>query len=93
MDAAAEFGRNPVSKLQIQPDNGDEQAGAGRDCRTGLARLNSQARTQIGKGSFFLVQLTTSKIGNPNRLIHTLAKCGTIHTYSITVVFSMIFYC
>ena len=31
MDAAAELGRNPVSKLQIQPEYGDEQADAGRD--------------------------------------------------------------
>ena len=26
MDAAAELGRNPVSKHQIQPEYGDEQA-------------------------------------------------------------------
>ena len=31
MDAAAELGRNPVSKYQIQPQYGDEQADAGRD--------------------------------------------------------------
>ena len=31
MDAAAELGRNPVSKHQIQPECGDEQADAGRD--------------------------------------------------------------
>ena len=31
MDAAAELGRNPVSKHQIQPGYGDEQADAGRD--------------------------------------------------------------
>ena len=32
MDAAAELGRNSVSKHQIQPDYyGDEQADAGRD--------------------------------------------------------------
>ena len=31
MDAAAEFGRNPASKHQIQPEYGDEQADAGRD--------------------------------------------------------------
>ena len=31
MDAAAEFGRNPVSKHRIQPEYGDEQADAGRD--------------------------------------------------------------
>ena len=36
MDAAAELGRNPVSKHQIQPEYGDEQADAGRDCRTRL---------------------------------------------------------
>ena len=29
MDAAAELGRNPVSKHQIQPEFGDEQADAG----------------------------------------------------------------
>ena len=33
MDAAAELGRNPVvSKHQIQPEYGDEQADAGRGC-------------------------------------------------------------
>ena len=31
MDAAAELGRNPVSKDQIQPEYGEEQADAGRD--------------------------------------------------------------
>ena len=29
---------------------------------------------------FFLVQLTTCRIGNLTRLIHTLAICVTIHT-------------
>ena len=34
MDAAAELGRNPVlNKHQIEPEFGDEQADAGRDCR------------------------------------------------------------
>ena len=32
MDAAAEFGRNPESKDQIQLEYGDEQADAERDC-------------------------------------------------------------
>ena len=54
MDAAAELGRNPVSKHQIQPEYGDEQADAGRACRTRLARPNSQARTRAGKYLFFL---------------------------------------
>ena len=52
MDAAAEIGRNPVCKHQNQPEYGDEQADAGRDCRTHLARPNSQARTRTGKYSF-----------------------------------------
>ena len=35
MDAAAELGRNPLlSKHQIQPEYEDEQADAGRNCRT-----------------------------------------------------------
>ena len=52
MDAAAELGRNPVSKHHIQPDYGDEQADAGRDdCQTRLARPNSQARTERGQGN------------------------------------------
>ena len=82
MDAAAELGGNPVSKHQIQPEYGDEQADAGRGCRTRLARPNSQARTGTGKYSFFHVQLTTGRIGNLTWLIHTLAIiCVTIHTY------------
>ena len=44
MDAAAELGRNPVvSKQLIQPEYGYEQADAGRNYRTRLARPNSQA--------------------------------------------------
>ena len=52
MDAAAELGRNPVSKHQIQPEYGDEQADAGRDGGTRLARPNSQARTGTGEYYF-----------------------------------------
>ena len=70
---------NP-GKHQIQPEYyGDEQADAGLDCRTRLARPNAQARTRTGKYIFFPVQLTTSRIGQPYRLIHTLAICVTIH--------------
>ena len=87
MDAAAELGRNPVSKHQIQPEYGDERADAGRNCRTRLARPNSQARTADREilffpvSIYFPVQLTTSRIGDLTRLIHTLAVCVTIHTY------------
>ena len=53
VNGSQELGRNPVSNHYIQPEYGDdEQADAGRDCRTGLARLNSQARTRTGKYSF-----------------------------------------
>ena len=49
MDAAAELGRNPVSKHHIQPEYEDEQADAGRDCRNRRGRPNSQARTRTGE--------------------------------------------
>ena len=49
MGIAAELGRNPVSKHQTQSEYGDEQADAGRDCRTRLARPNSLARTGTEK--------------------------------------------
>ena len=52
MDAGAELGRNPVSKHQIQPEYGDEQVDAGRNCPTRLARPNSQARTGTGEYYF-----------------------------------------
>ena len=77
MDAAAELGRNPVSKPQIQLGYEDEQADAGRDCQTRLAISNSQARTRTGKKTFFPVQLTASRIGILTRLIHTLPVCVT----------------
>ena len=68
MDAAAELGRNPVSKHKIQPEYGDEKTDAGRDYRTRLARPNSQARTRTWEYpvgiSIFPVQLTTSRIDN-----------------------------
>ena len=44
-----ELGRNPVGKHQIPPEYGDEQADAGRDGWTRLARPNSQARTETGE--------------------------------------------
>ena len=39
----------------------------------------------------FPVQLTTSRIGNVTRLIHTLARCVAIHTYINTVIISHTF--
>ena len=76
MDAVAvEIGRNPVSKHHVQPEGTD----AGRDGQTRLARPNSQARTRIGK--YFLVQLTTSRIGNLTWLTHNLLHVMTLYTY------------
>ena len=66
---------NPVSPHEIQPECGDEQGDAARDCQTRLARPNSQARTRTGK-KYFSVQLITifkNRIGNLTRLIHILA--------------------
>ena len=79
MDAAAELERNPVSKHPIQPEYGDEQADAGRDCRnpsreTKFSGVNADREILI-----FPVQLTTCRIGNLTRLIHTLVVCVTIH--------------
>ena len=54
VDAAVELGRNSVSKYQIQPEYGDEQTDAGRDCPSRLARPNSQARTRTGEYSLSL---------------------------------------
>ena len=47
MDAAAELGRNPVSKHQIQPEYGDdEQADAGRDEPVSRDQILRHARGQ-----------------------------------------------
>ena len=54
MDAATDIWMAPVSKHHIQSEYGDEQADAGRDCRTRLARPNSMARTGTGKYSLSL---------------------------------------
>ena len=90
MDAAAEIGRNPVYKHQIQPEYGDEQADAGRDCRTRLTRPNSQARTRTGQYSFSLFSWPHVGLATlPGRSI-LLLYVMTIHTYlvgSTAVVF------
>ena len=54
-----------IVTVQIQPEYGDEQADAGRDCRTLVARPNSQARTNADRAIFiFPVQVTTCRNGN-----------------------------
>ena len=67
-----------MNKYQIQPEYGDEQADAGRDCRTRLARPNFGANGD--RGIFiFLVQLITRRIGKLTWLIHALLYVMTIH--------------
>ena len=70
-----ELGNNPVSKHQIQPENGDEQADAGWNCRTRLFSGANGDREKL----IFSVQLTTCRIGNLTQLIHTLAICVAVH--------------
>ena len=48
MGAAAELGRNPVSKHQIQPEYGDEQADA--DGTTELVSRDQILRRERGQG-------------------------------------------
>ena len=72
MDAAAELGENPVIKHQIQPEYGDEQA-LTRDGTAEPISGDQILRHARGQGNvIFPVQLTTSRIGNFTRLIHTL---------------------
>ena len=79
MDAAAELGRNPVSKHQIQPEYGDEQADAGRDGWTRLARPNSQARTGTGE-YYFLCSADHEQDWQPYPVDPYSAICDD-HTY------------
>ena len=80
MDAAAELGRNPVStRFSLNME-------MSRQTRTELlpkpSRETKFSGTNTDRGIFiFPVQLTTSRIGNLTRLIHTLAICVTIQTY------------
>ena len=55
MDAAAEIGRNPVSKHQIQPEYGDEQADADGTAKpVSREQILSQAPTVTVKYEFSL---------------------------------------
>ena len=80
MDAAAEFGRNPVSKHQFSLS-----MRMSRLTRDGTAEPVSRdqiLRHARGQGNIiFPVQLTTSRVGNLTRLIHTLLYVMTTYTY------------
>ena len=64
MDAAAELGRNPVSKHQFQPaEYGNEQADAGRDRGRNPSRETKFSGANADREIFiFPVQLNTSLI-------------------------------
>ena len=83
MDATAELERNPVaSKHHIQPEYGDEQADAGRDWLPIPSRETKFSGANADKEIWiFPFQLTTCRIGNLTRLIHTLANlCKYVYT-------------
>ena len=81
MNAVVEHGRNPVSiSTRLSPEYGDEQADAGRDCRTRFARPNSHT-----PNINFPCSAATCRHGNLTRLIHTLAICMCDHTYIVCV--------
>ena len=87
MDAAAELGRNPVSK-HIRFSLSMEMSRLTRDGTAEPISRDQILRHARGQGNIiFPVQLTTSRIGNLTRLIHTLPYVMTIHTYIHTEVF------
>ena len=69
MDAAAEIGRNTVSKHHVQPEYGHEAGWRG----TGMPNPSRETKFSGANGDrgilIFPVQLTTSRIGNLTRLI------------------------
>ena len=81
MDAAAELGRNPVStRFSLSM----EMSRLTRDGTADPVSRDQILRHARGQGDIiFPVQLTTSRIGNLTRLIHTLLYVMTIHTYAI----------
>ena len=81
MDAATELGKNPVTKHQIQPENGDEQADAVRDFRTRLARPNSTTALSLCKAqeSMCMAEVT-------NGLLEGAKKKRTLNTTQILTI-------
>ena len=80
MDAAAELGSNPVSKHEIQPELAGWRG-------TGLPNPSRKTKFSGANGEsevlVFPVQLTTIRIGNLARLIHTLLCNYHTHTYTV----------
>ena len=86
MDAAAELGRNPVSKHRFSLSM--EMSRLTRDGTAEPVSRDQILRHARGQGNIiFSVQLTTSRIGNLTRLILTLLYVMTIHTYIHTYTY------
>ena len=80
MDAAAELGRNLVVSTRFSLSM--EVSRLTRDGKAEPVSRDQILRHARGQGDIiFPVQLTTSRIGNLTRLIHTLLYVMTIHTY------------
>ena len=79
MDAAAELGKNPVSKHQIQPEYGDEQANTGRDCQTRLARPNSPTTGVWKREAHINWSMVTCQ---GSRVVQRLGGAGMSHFFS-----------
>ena len=91
MDAAAEIGRNPASKHQIQPEYGDEQADAGRGSAEPVSR-DQILRRERGQGNVvipcsgeheedwqpYLVDPYSCNMGDHTYIIHTLSVRDTL---------------
>ena len=97
MDAAAELGRNPVStrfSLSMEMSRLTRDGTAEPVSRDQILRhARGHSGTHGDRGILiFPVQLTTSRIGNLTRLIHTLAICVTIHIHILIVSSSILYY-
>ena len=87
MDAAAEFERNPVSSTRFSRSM--EMSRLTRDGTAEPVSRDQILRRNADRIFFiFPVQLTTSRIGNLTRLIHTLTICDDqyIYRYNTAVV-------
>ena len=90
MDAAAELGRNPVSTIFSLSM---EMSRLTRDGTAEPVLRDQILRHARGQGNIiFPVQLTTNRIGNLTRLIHTLIYVMTIHTYTYKGYWENIFF-
>ena len=88
MDAATEIGRNPVSKHQIQPESGDEQADARRD---GVSR-NRTLRHVRGQGNIhFPCSAGHEQDWQPYPVDSYSAICDD-HTYTTCTIGNHVYY-